>query len=108
VVSITYPVQDVVLLAVAVRLWRVGSQPTIAFRLLTFSLLSLLIADTVYGLSRLAAAWVPGGGLDLGWILFFVGMGATALHPSMKSLSEPLYGKTRRVLDHLEKLGAAT
>jgi len=97
VVSITYPVQDVVLLAVAVRLWRVGSQPTAAFRLLTVSLLALLVGDGLYGLSQLTADFVPGGALDLGWVIFFVGLGATALHPSMRSLSEELPPPTPRL-----------
>jgi signal transduction histidine kinase len=97
VVSIAYPVMDVVLLAVAVRLWRAGSQSTAAFRLLTVSLLALLIADTVYGLSQLTVGWVPGGAIDLGWVLFFLSMGAAALHPSMRSLSEPTAPPTARL-----------
>jgi signal transduction histidine kinase len=97
VVSIAYPVEDVVLLAIAVRLWRVGSQATPAFRLLTASLSALLIGDTLYGLSQLTAEFVPGGALDLGWVLFFVGLGATALHPSMRSLSEQLPPPTPRL-----------
>jgi signal transduction histidine kinase len=97
VVSIAYPVEDVVLLAIAVRLWRAGSQATPAFRLLTASLFALLVGDTLYGLSQLTADFVPGGALDLGWMLFFVGLGATALHPSMRSLSEQLPPPTPRL-----------
>jgi len=89
-VSIAYPVQDVLLLAVAVRLWRPGSQSTIAFRLLTAALAALLIGDTVYGLSQLTVGWVPGGALDAIWIIFYSGLGAAALHPSMRLLSEPI------------------
>jgi signal transduction histidine kinase len=89
-VSIYYPLGDVVLLAVAVRLWRAGSQSIAAFRLLTVSLMSLLIADTVYGLGRLTVGWVPGGAIDLGWVAFYVSLGVAALHPSMRSLSEPV------------------
>jgi signal transduction histidine kinase len=88
-VSVAYPIQDVVLLAVGVRLWRAGSQGTAAFQLLTIGLLALLIGDSVYGLSQLTIGWVPGGALDLGWVLFFLALGAAALHPSMRSLSEP-------------------
>ncbi|HEV8652308.1 MAG TPA: sensor histidine kinase, partial [Actinomycetes bacterium] len=88
-VSIGYPLEDVLLLAVAVRLWRAGTQSTTAFRLLTAGLAALLIGDTVYGLSQLTVGWVPGGALDLIWIVFYAGLGAAALHPSMRSLSEP-------------------
>jgi signal transduction histidine kinase len=97
VISIYYPVVDVVLLAVAARLWRAGSQNTAAFRLLTVSLLALLIADTVYGLSNLTVGWVPGGALDLGWVIFYLSLGAAALHPSMRSLSEPAAPPTPRL-----------
>jgi signal transduction histidine kinase len=89
-VSIYYPLGDVVLLAMAVRLWRAGSQSTAAFRLLTVSLVALLIGDTVYGLSQLTVGWVPGGALDLSWVVFYLSLGAAALHPSMRSLSEPV------------------
>ncbi|HEV8425882.1 MAG TPA: sensor histidine kinase [Actinomycetes bacterium] len=88
-VSIYYPLGDILLLAVAVRLWRAGIQSNPAFRLLTASLLALLVGDTVYGLSQLTVGWVPGGALDLGWVVFYLGLGAAALHPSMRSLSEP-------------------
>ena len=97
IVSIAYPVQDVVLLAVAIRLWRAGSQATAAFRFLTIGLLGLLIADTVYGLSQLTVGWVPGGALDLGWVLFFVALGVAALHPSMRLLSEPAPAPTPKL-----------
>jgi signal transduction histidine kinase len=96
-ISIYYPVVDVVLLAVAVRLWRAGSQSTASFRLLTVGLLALLVGDTVYGLSQLTIGWVPGGALDLMWILFYVGLGAAALHPSMRALSEPADAPTPRL-----------
>jgi signal transduction histidine kinase len=96
-ISIYYPVVDVVLLAVAVRLWRAGSLSTVAFRLLTLSLMALLVADTFYGLSNLTVGWVPGGALDLGWVVFYVCLGAAALHPSMRSLSEPAAPPTPRL-----------
>ena len=99
-ISIYYPVVDVVLLAVAIRLWRAGSQSTAAFQLLTVSLLALLIGDTVYGLSQLTVGWVPGGALDLGWVVFYLSLGAAALHPSMPSLSEPAAAPTPRLTWH--------
>src|SRR5918995_3611035 len=50
-VSIAYPLFDVLLVAVAMRLWRTGGHATFACRLLTLGLVALLAADTVYGLS---------------------------------------------------------
>ena len=99
-VSVAYPVADVLLLAVAVRLWRAGSANTTATWLLTAGLAALLIGDTVYGLSQLTIGWVPGGALDLIWILFSLGLGAAALHPSMPSLSEPAAAPTPRLTWH--------
>jgi hypothetical protein len=88
-VSIAYPLCDVLLLAVAVRLWRTGGDATVASRLLNLGLGALLMADTVYGLSQLDGSWQAGGPVDALWIVFYLGLGLAALHPSMLSLSEP-------------------
>jgi signal transduction histidine kinase len=96
-VSVAYPVADVLLLAVAVRLLRPGSRRNVASMLLTLALAALLISDTVYGLSQLTVGWVPGGALDLIWICYALGLGAAALHPSMTSLSEPAPVPTARL-----------
>jgi signal transduction histidine kinase len=88
IVSVAYPVADVLLLAVAVRLWRPGSTKNLASMLLTVALAAILISDTVYGLSQLTVGWVPGGALDLIWVVYLLGLGAAALHPSMRALSE--------------------
>jgi signal transduction histidine kinase len=96
-VSIAYPVGDVLLLAVAVRLWRAGGATSAASRLLTIGLLALVIGDTAYGLGQLTVGWVPGGALDVIWILFYIGLGAAALHPSMRLLSEQAPSPTPRL-----------
>jgi hypothetical protein len=59
-VSIAYPLGDVLLLAVAVRLWRTGGNVAIASRLLAFGLFVLMAVDTVYGLSLLNGGWQIG------------------------------------------------
>jgi len=97
VVSIAYPVADVLLLAVAIRLWRSGSTRNVASLLLTSALAALLIVDTAYGLSQLTVGWVPGGALDLIWIAYILCLGAAALHPSMRALSEPADAPTPRL-----------
>jgi signal transduction histidine kinase len=96
-VSVAYPLGDVLLLAMAVRLWRSGSTSTIASWLLTVGLAALLIGDTFYGLSQLTIGWVPGGALDLIWVVFLLCLTAAALHPSMRSLSEPAAAPTPRL-----------
>jgi len=89
VVSIAYPLSDVLVLAVAARLAVGSSHRPTAWWVLMGSVVSLLVADVLFGLLQLAGTWQVGGPVDLGWILFYVGWGLAALHPSMVSLSEP-------------------
>jgi hypothetical protein len=107
-VSIAYPLCDVLLLAVAARLWGTGGHGTVASRLLILGLGSLLVADTVYGLSLLAGGWDAGGPVDAFWIAFYLGVGLTALHPSMVSLSEPAPPTTRLTRTRLGLLAGAS
>ena len=88
-VSIAYPLGDLLLLAVAVRLWRAGGAGVVASRLLAFGLFALMASDTVYGLSVLNSNWQIGGPVDAAWMLYYVALGLAALHPSMVTLSEP-------------------
>ncbi len=90
-VAIAYPLGDVLVLAVAVRL-AVGTNRPLAWWLLAGSIVPLLFGDTLFGLLQLAGTWGTWQRqqlLDLSWILFYVGFGAAALHPSMVKLSEP-------------------
>jgi signal transduction histidine kinase len=91
-VAIAYPLGDVLVLAVTVRL-AVGTRGRpLAWWLLAGSVVPLLFGDTVFGLLQLSGTWGTWQHqqlLDLTWILFYVGFGAAALHPSMAALSEP-------------------
>jgi len=107
-VSIAYPLGDVLLVAVAVRLWRTGGHGTTASRLLTLGLVALLAADTVYGLSLLSGGWDAGGPVDAIWIIFYLGVGLAALHPSMVSLSEPAPSNARLTRTRLALLAGAS
>jgi signal transduction histidine kinase len=107
-VSIAYPLCDVLLVAVAVRMWRTGGHTTAASRLLTLGLVALLAADTVYGLSLLGGGWDAGGPVDATWIVFYLGVGLAALHPSMVSLSEPTPPSTRLTRTRLALLAGAS
>jgi signal transduction histidine kinase len=107
-VSIAYPLCDVLLVAVAVRLWRTGGTGTVASRLLTLGLVALLAADTAYGLSLLGGGWDAGGPVDATWIVFYVGVGLAALHPSMVLLSEPSPPNSRLTRTRLALLAGAS
>jgi signal transduction histidine kinase len=89
IVSISYPLADVLVLAVAARLAVGSGHRPLAWRLLMFSVVSLLAADVAFGLLQLAGTWEWGGPVDIAWIAFYIGWGAAALHPSMATLSRP-------------------
>jgi diguanylate cyclase (GGDEF)-like protein/PAS domain S-box-containing protein len=85
--AIGYPLGDVALLAVAVRLVVGSGRRPPAFWLLAGSVVPLLVADALYGFMNLAGTWHEHNPVDVGWIVFYVGWGAAALHPSMRELS---------------------
>jgi signal transduction histidine kinase len=107
-VSIAYPLGDVLLLAVAVRLWRTGGHGAVASRLFGVGLAALLVGDTVYGLGLLNGNWQVGGPVDAIWYVYYIGVGLAALHPSMVSLSEPTTVSTRLTRSRLASLAGAS
>jgi diguanylate cyclase len=87
-ISIAYPVMDIVVLAVVVRLAVGAGKHGMAFRLVVASLLTITVTDSIYGWMILHGGYQTGGLLDGGWIAFYVLLGAAALHPSMRSMAE--------------------
>src|SRR6266545_4515936 len=59
-----------------------------AWWLVATSILAVLVADSLFLFRELNDTWEVGGPVDIGWIAFFVGWGAAALHPSMTELSK--------------------
>ncbi|WP_329571596.1 putative bifunctional diguanylate cyclase/phosphodiesterase [Kitasatospora sp. NBC_01266] len=89
-VSIAYPLGDILILAMLVRLLvpRGGNSP--ALLLLTAGTVGLLVSDVLYGLIQLHGTWRIGTPVDLGWAAFYCAWGAAALHPSMVELTRPV------------------
>lgn len=87
VVSIAYPLGDVLVLAVATRLAIGTGRRHPAWWLVAVAILAVLAADSLFLFAELNGTWQVGGPVDIGWIAFFVGWGAAALHPSMVELS---------------------
>ncbi len=84
--SIAYPLGDVLVWAMLVRLLLIDAR-TRAIQLLALGALGLIFADTLWGLSQLLTGnWIDGGIADVGWLLFYIAWGAAALHPSMKTI----------------------
>jgi len=100
--ALAYPVMDVLLLGVAVRLMTGASDRGRSVHLVAAGLFALLVTDALYGWAGLHGGYETGGLLDGGWIAFYVLLGAAALHPSMRQMSErapaPGGGLTRRRL----------
>jgi PAS domain S-box-containing protein len=89
-VSIAYPLMDLIVLTAAIRLAvGTGSRP-VAFYLMALSIVALFVTDSIY-------SWISVHGivydnstgfLEGGWGLFYLLWGAAALHPSMRRLDE--------------------
>lgn len=87
-VSIAYPVMDLIVLVVAIRLAVGSGASSAAFRLLLASLVAMLVGDMVYGLQTAAGTYHDGGIPDVLWLTEYVLLGAAALHPSMRLLDQ--------------------
>jgi diguanylate cyclase (GGDEF)-like protein/PAS domain S-box-containing protein len=90
VTSVAYPLGDVLLLAMLARLLADGGFRSRSLQMLSIATLGLLGSDVLYGLIQLNGTWAVGGPVDGGWVLFYVFLGAAALHPSMKQMTKPL------------------
>jgi diguanylate cyclase (GGDEF)-like protein len=88
-ISLAYPVADVILVGVALGLLTTPGARTTSFAMLGASLSLLVIADIVYALQTLEGTYVSGSPLDSVYLLSYVLFGASALHPSMRRLTDP-------------------
>jgi diguanylate cyclase (GGDEF)-like protein/PAS domain S-box-containing protein len=96
-VSIAYPLGDILLLAAAIRLAVDSGKRQPAFYLLTSAIVALLVTDFAYGMVTLNGAYHGQVVLDVGWISFYLLWGAAALHPSMRELEQPAPDRVPRL-----------
>lgn len=89
IVSIGYPLGDVLVLAMILRMLTATTKRPKALSSLGLAMVGLLVSDIFYGQSQLRSDWQLGGPVDLGWIVFYTAMGYTALRPGMGELTEP-------------------
>src|SRR5919204_1513422 len=94
-VALSYPVMDVILLAALVFFALTPTWRTPAYGYLAASMVMLIFADEVYGLSP--SSYSSASWLDSAWLLSYVLWGVAALHPSMRELSEPARSDGPRV-----------
>jgi two-component system cell cycle response regulator len=89
IVSVAYPVMDLAMFAVSLRLIFAPGRKPLSFVLLAGNLLVIFTADSVYVVQQLANAYVAGNFLDGIWLSGNLLLGASALHPTMSVLTEP-------------------
>jgi hypothetical protein len=94
-VSIAYPLGDILLLGVAVKMAVGAGRRSPAYFMLICAIVAVLATDSVYGWILLHGSYKPGDPLDGGWILYYVLWGAAALHPSMTTVSQAAAPKPR-------------
>ena len=86
--SVAYPLMDVLLLAVVVRMLLVSGKRPFAYYPLVAGLLCTLVFDAAYTATMLAGTYSIGSPVDVFEMLFGVFLGTAALHPSMAELSD--------------------
>jgi PAS domain S-box-containing protein len=88
--AMAYPIMDLILFGVVVRLAVDRGRRPPAFYLMIGSVAVLFTTDTIYTWILLHGAYDNTTGLlELGWGLFYLLWGAAALHSSMVDLDEP-------------------
>ena len=109
-VAVAYPLMDVLLLAVVVRMLLVSGRRPFAYYPLVAGLMCTLAFDAVYTATKLAGIYNVGSPVDALEMLFGVLLGTAALHPSMTELSDGvvLAPETRLTRRRLALLAAAS
>ncbi|AEV84837.1 putative signaling protein [Actinoplanes sp. SE50] len=103
-----YPVADLCVLTVAIRLLLGGGTRQRSYLLLLINLGLTLLADTAYGLLSLHEVYVNGGWSDAVYLAAYVALGASALHPSMRHIAEPVETRSGATLNRVALLALAT
>ncbi|MGI5193010.1 putative bifunctional diguanylate cyclase/phosphodiesterase [Streptomyces sp. CA-288835] len=88
--SIAYPLGDILVLAMLLRLLAGRGGKSRSLMLLTVGTVGLLTADVAYGLIQLNGTWRTGTAVDLGWAVLYGAWAAAALDPTMRSLTQPV------------------
>jgi len=88
-VAIAYPMLDILLLGVLVRLFLAPGRRVPALQLILLALVVLLLTDFPYAVLALEDGYYTGHILDAGWLISSFLWGAAALHPSMRNVAQP-------------------
>lgn len=96
VVSVAYPMADLLLLAMLARLLVASDGRSVALILIAVGTITMLMSDVAFARLELTVGYETGL-IDLGWIVNYVAWGVAALHPSSRSVSRPVAGPTEQL-----------
>ena len=88
-VALAYPLADILLLGMLVRLFLAPSRPSTAGTLLVAAVVAWLVGDFIYAFLALSNSYKAGDPLDATWLAAAAFFGAAALHPSMRQVAAP-------------------
>jgi diguanylate cyclase (GGDEF)-like protein/PAS domain S-box-containing protein len=88
-IAVAYPALDFLLLGGGIRLALTTTNRSTSHYLVGGALAGLLVSDIIYTILQLLGSYSVGSLLDVGWIAFYVLLGASALYPHQPP-SEPL------------------
>ncbi|HEX3647090.1 MAG TPA: diguanylate cyclase [Pseudonocardiaceae bacterium] len=95
--SVGYPVMDLAMFAVALRLILGPGRRPASFLFLAGNLLAILAADTLYVLQQLNGTYQTGNYLDAIWLAGNLCLGAAALHPTVARVADRASGDDARL-----------
>ena len=108
-VALAYPVLDILLLGVLVRLFLAPGRRVPALELIGLALVALVMTDFPYAVVSLEGGYVTGHILDAGWMAASFFWAAAALHPSMRNVADPVeVGEAQLTPFRLGMLAAAS
>ncbi|MCW2538947.1 MAG: aminotransferase class [Frankiales bacterium] len=96
-ISVGYPLGDVLVVAMLVRLIGGGGLRQRSMQFLVLGAIGLLVSDVLYGLIQLNGDWHENGPVDIGWLLFYLAWGCAGLQPSMAGLSDIVPRRNQRM-----------
>lgn len=107
VIAAAYPIGDLVLFALLVRLLTNGAARNIAFWSLVVGLATMLVSDTAFVFSVARDLPYPSV-FNVGWLLAWALVGFAAVHPSVETLPKPSVGPPEQMTPlRLAALGVA-
>ncbi|MDI6105708.1 GGDEF domain-containing protein [Actinoplanes sp. NEAU-A12] len=108
VAATIYPVMDLCVLTVAIRMLLGGGARQRSYLLLLTFLALTLFADTAYGLLTLHGVYETGGWSDAVYLTSYLALGAAALHRSMRQVADPVEDRSGATLYRVVLLAVAT